>query len=201
MNYSKYQKSRDLSWEVLIKNNISELPVKVSGICSHMDIKVISYSAGKSLIDRLNMQRLIKSSDGFTYGGAIFYNDGCSVARQRFTVAHELGHILLHGGHGVYNREPCENDNPIEQEANVFASRLLAPACVLWGLGIANAQQISDFCNISRQSAEFRMKRMQELYNRESGFLKKYKKSCFLTSPLERAVYSQFFDYISSHKL
>ena len=34
MNYSKYQKSRDLSWEVLIKNNISELPVKVSGIFS-----------------------------------------------------------------------------------------------------------------------------------------------------------------------
>ena len=91
MNYSKYQKSRDLSWEVLIKNNISELSVKVSSICSHMNIKVISYSAGKSLIDRLNMQQLIKSSDGFTYGGAIFYNDGCSVARQRFFIMFHKG--------------------------------------------------------------------------------------------------------------
>lgn len=38
--------------------------------------------------------------------------------RKRFTVAHELGHIMLgHVGHyELINREILPNDNPIEQE-------------------------------------------------------------------------------------
>ena len=123
------------------------------------------------------------------------------IPRQRFTIAHELGHILLHGGNGLYNREPSESDNPIEQEANIFASRLLAPACVLWGLGVTSAQQISELCNISLQSAEFRMRRMNELYEREKRFLNMYNKSCFLISELERKVYRQFSEYIQQNHL
>ena len=64
--------------------------------------------------------------------------------RQRFTAAHELGHILLGhvGKFKLVNREPNEKDNPIEQAANVFASRLLAPACVLWGCGVKSHEEI-----------------------------------------------------------
>ena len=124
-----------------------------------------------------------------------------SIPRQRFTVAHELGHCLLHKGNGLYNREPSENDNPVEQEANVFASRILAPACVLWGIGVTSAKQISDICNISTQSAEFRWERLQELYDREQQFILKYGKSCFLQSPLERMVYNQFRDFIRKYSL
>ncbi len=62
-----------------------------------------------------------------------------SVLKHRnicLSLAHELGHCLMHNGNGLYNHEPSETDNPIEQEANVFASRILAPACVLWGIGV-----------------------------------------------------------------
>jgi Zn-dependent peptidase ImmA (M78 family) len=112
-------------------------------------------------------------------------------ARQRFTVAHELGHILLgHAGkYELVNREPSANDNPIEQAANVFASRLLAPACVLWGCGIQMAGQIANMCDISQIAAEFRMARMAKLYARGK----------FLTSPLERAVFAQFESFISEN--
>ena len=114
-------------------------------------------------------------------------------ARQRFTCAHELGHIIL--GHvGRYDlvcREPAPGDNPIEQAANVFASRLLAPACVLWGCGVQSAEDIAQLCDISRAAAEFRWSRMQELYRRQR----------FLTSPLERLVYAQFENYIKGHRL
>ena len=199
MDYSKYKKSRDLSWQILINHNITELPIKVSGICKSMGIHIIKYGIGRNGID--NFDEYANKTDGFTYKNIIFYNDQCSIARQRFTVAHELGHILLHGGNGLYNREPSANDSPIEQEANVFASRLLAPACVLWGLGITNAQQISDLCNISSQSADFRMQRLNELYEREKTFLKTHGRSCFLLSPLERAVYDNFAEYINTNKL
>lgn len=201
MDYSKYQKSRDLSWQILHEYHVTELPVKISNICKSMHIRVTDYQSGQSIIDKFHLQNSAENNDGFTFQNIIFYNNKCSIARQRFTVAHELGHCLLHKGNGLYNREPSENDNPVEQEANVFASRILAPACVLWGIGVTSANQISDICNISIQSAEFRLSRMQELYDREQQFILKYGKSCFLQSPLERIVYSQFRDFIYQYSL
>lgn len=201
MDYSRYQKSRDLSWEILRKCNVTELPVKISDICKFMHIKVVSYEAGQDIIDRFNLQPTAQNNDGYTFQGVIFYDNKCSVARQRFTVAHELGHCLLHNGNGLYNREPADNDNPVEQEANVFASRILAPACVLWGLGVTTAKQISEICNISTPAAEFRLSRMQELYQREQQFILRYGKSCFLQSSLEHSVYNQFRDFIHQNKL
>lgn len=54
--------------------------------------------------------------------------------RQTFTVAHELGHKILHeewarsDNYRVLLRDPSKTDwDPIEQEANVFAANLLMP--------------------------------------------------------------------------
>ena len=106
---------------------------------------------------------------------------------------HELGHILLGhlGEYDLVNREPQPGDNPIEQAANVFASRLLAPACVLWALNVRTPEEIADICQISHQSASFRAERMAELYKRGK----------FLTSPLERKVYEQFLGYIQRQRI
>ena len=94
------------------------------------------------------------------------------------------------GTAGLVNREPEPGDNPIEQAANVFASRLLAPACVLWALEARTPEQIAKLCQISHQSAAFRAQRMQLLWQRNK----------FLTSPLERQVYEQFRDFIRNHR-
>lgn len=194
MNYKKYQASRDLAWRILIDEKICELPISISKICHSLGIVIKYYNPADG-------------NDGcsFIVDGTptIFISRNISNSRKRFTAAHELGHILLgHAGrYKLVNREPSPHDNPVEQSANVFASRLLAPACVLWGLGITNAQQIADVCNISKQSAEFRMKRLQELYDREKDFMLKYGRSCFLLSPSELTVYRQFTEYISKNRL
>ena len=200
MDYSKYQKSRDLSWQILKECNVTELPVKISEICKKLQIRIVNFNSAEFILKEAGISPG-EYGDGFTLKNTIFYNSQCSIARQRFTVAHELGHCLLHNGNGFYNREPSEFDNPIEQEANVFASRILAPACVLWGLGVTSAPQISQICNISMQSAEFRMQRLNDLYTRECDFFRKYGKSCFLLSEGERAVYNQFKAYITVNKL
>ena len=184
MNYREYQNSRDLAWRVLINENVRELPVKVVRLCKQMGIRVIAFTPETD-------------SDGFSTivdGQAqIFVSDQCSQERQRFTVAHELGHILLGhvGEYALVNREPSRGDNPIEQAANVFASRLLAPACVLWALDARTPEQISALCQISHQSAAFRAERMAVLYQRNK----------FLSSPLERQVYQQFRDFIDRRKV
>nr|DAK14081.1 MAG TPA: IrrE protein [Caudoviricetes sp.] len=179
MMYGAYKNSRNLSWNILIKEKIIKLPVNIIDLCRHMGIAVKYY---ESTVDNDGKSMILNGVP------VILVDKKCSVQRQRFTVAHELGHILL--GHvgkcALFNREPSSTDVPIEQAANIFASRLLAPACVLWGKNIHTASEISDLCGISRQSAEYRMERMNVLYQRNR----------FLTSPLERQVYEQFRPFI-----
>jgi Zn-dependent peptidase ImmA (M78 family) len=64
--------------------------------------------------------------------------------RRRFTIAHELGHFLLHEGHIVHldenrgafrinlrNSESASGEDNDEKEANLFAAELLMPAAFL----------------------------------------------------------------------
>lgn len=124
MNYKQYQQARDRAWRILIDLQINTLPVSTSAVCRRLGIVIREgdlpgESDGVSTI-----------MNGVPY---ILVRESCSAERKRFTVAHELGHILAGhvGRYQLVNREPSAKDNPIEQEANVFAARLLAPACVL----------------------------------------------------------------------
>ncbi|MDE5985185.1 MAG: ImmA/IrrE family metallo-endopeptidase, partial [Eubacterium sp.] len=123
----------------------------------------------------------------------IIYDDTNIRERCRFTIAHELGHIFL--GHsltdsGMYRTAGTINKPDEEQAADMFAIRFLAPACVLKGLDLHTAKEISDTCCISMQAAQYRANRMKILYDRNKFFL----------NPLERQVYKNFEDYIHSKK-
>lgn len=201
MNYDDYKVSRDLPWRILIDQNIDALPIRVSDVCRAFGVRLRGYSQSRDLLLSLGLCDICAETDGFTINGVIFYDDiDCTIARQRFTVAHELGYIVLGHAPSRHNREPDPRDDPKEMAANVLASRLLAPACVLWGCGVSDAQQIATLCDISLPSALFRMERLQQLYERERLFLRKHGRSCFLMHPLERQVYAQFRAYIDSVK-
>ena len=183
MNYKDYQNSRDAVWRLLVDLKIQSLPIKVSEICFKLGIK------------------LKYSNESFEADGYSFFLERVpyivvkktnNIARLRFTTAHELGHILLGhvGKYNLVNREPSLSDNTIEQAANVFASRLLAPACVLWGCNVTTAEQIQKLCDISYQAACFRIDRMQELYRRNK----------FLTSRLEKVVFHRFKKFIKKNR-
>ena len=179
MDYKKYQVSRNLAWEILLREGITELPVKVGALCRSLGIGLKYYAP-------------VDDNDGYSTiiggRGMIFVSDRCIQTRQRFTAAHELGHILLGhvGKYQLVNREPSSKDNPIEQEANVFASRLLAPACVLWALNARTPEEIAALCQISYQAASYRADRLELLY----------KRNMFLSSPMEQEVFRQFLPFI-----
>ena len=198
-----YKNARDAAWRLLIKNHISELPIDVRKICKSEKIRVFTYERGKKLIESLGITEHTKENDAFSFARVIFYNDETSPERQRFSIAHELGHILLHSPDGatVYNREISPNDDPKESEANVFASRLLAPLCVLHFLGVNSPEEISRMCAISKPASEIRYRRLCEIRVRDEEARNKTGRGCFLLSPLERDVYKNFRGYITKIKL
>ena len=126
----------------------------------------------------------------------VYYNDiDYPITRQRFTMAHELGHCLL--GHlkfgKTYNRNSEKDFDGMdiyEMQANVFARDLLMPATVLHSLNISSAYDISNICNVSTQSSEIRYERLLELE----------KRNMFNRHPLEKQVYKQFQKYIDNCK-
>lgn len=188
MIYGKYKKARNAAWQCLIDYNISELPIKPTLIARAAGIKIIKNSSVNELSLHESGASILIGSQWY-----IVYDDNNSVERCRFTVAHELGHIFL--GHETvkdrYSRSTFDSTKSvIEQEADVFASRLLAPACVLWALDIHTAEDIAKLCNISYMAAQIRAERMKLLY----------KRNMFLSSPLERAVYKNFEGYIQRIK-
>lgn len=194
MNYDDYKRARDLSWRVLLNTGTRELPVKVSRICRGYGVTLRSYQVGAPLIRELGLEAQCDISDGFTVRSGdrcyVFYNMEQPPGQVRFTIAHELGHVLLghlgDGEHTVYNRESSSEDALEEHTANVFASRLLAPACVLHALGAVTPEQIAAVCDISMAAARFRAGRMGMLEQRGK----------YGSSPLERQVLAQFRSYI-----
>lgn len=194
MDYKNYKNARNAAWEILLACGVERLPVDLNVIAQHLGVRVYAYSRGRKLLEDTGLAEVAERVSGLTfYAGAqpvILYNDAETPQRIRFTIGHELGHIVLGhvrpGEHTRQNREPQPGDSPMEQAANRFAADLLAPACVLWGLDLHRAEDIARVCKISIQAARYRAERMEILYQRNK----------FLQHPLERAVYRQFEQYI-----
>ncbi|MBM6724317.1 ImmA/IrrE family metallo-endopeptidase [Pseudoflavonifractor phocaeensis] len=194
MSYGNYKNARDAAWKTLIECGISSLPVRPSEICRHYNWVLADYINGKQSIELLGLSELKEKTDGFCAVTEnhiyIFYDSSLPVGRQRFTISHEIGHLMLgHVGPGtatIENREPTGTEREEETQANQFAARLLAPACVLHEVGATTAEEIRRLCGISMQAAEYRAKRMKDLE----------KRGRYYTSPLEREVIRQFHSYI-----
>lgn len=192
--YESYKKARDLSWEILLTADITSLPVDLNKVLKAVDVKAILYCDAFFDADSPKL----RGSDGFvTKIGdkkAIYLNEQKGTTqRRRFTLAHELGHIVLdHPINPIIyrNSEVDENQSPTEIQANIFARDLLMPAGVLAKLHVTTVDEIMQICNVSYTSAQIRLERLTELYKRNK----------FGAHPLERQVTSQFKDFISSKK-
>jgi hypothetical protein len=65
-------------------------------------------------------------------GGTIRVKAGLNPGRRRFTIAHEIGHYILHPREGLDHEDNAKNftiwtDGAEEAEANLFAAELLMP--------------------------------------------------------------------------
>lgn len=124
--------------EVYKKCDVKSFPIDCIEIIKNLGIPLYKYS---ELSDSKIRRCLLVSNDAFTLQGVIFYNDNFPYkGRQRFSLMHEVGHIVL--GHVG---ELQEN----EEEADVFASYILAPRIMIHKLKCQNADQIHDAFGLS----------------------------------------------------
>lgn len=149
-----YEKAEQVAHGILLDYGIRSAPVNLEQLLLDMDIDLTPYSA---LGEKEQEAALIYSNDGckkYDYNlrkWVIHYNDtGHTAERSRFTIAHELGHIVL---------EHMAEDENAETEANHFAKCLLSPLPLVWLLcdrdGWIDPIDIADTFYISLRCAEY----------------------------------------------
>ncbi|HCC25074.1 MAG TPA: hypothetical protein DEP85_06165 [Holosporales bacterium] len=114
--------ARDAARKLLKDSGIISFPILLGDIAKKIPDLVID---GVELEDEISGMQA-------TYKGVSFirYNTRHSTKRNRFTLAHELGHAVL--GHTLScERSNFSTKNPTEVEANQFAAELLCPLAML----------------------------------------------------------------------
>ena len=187
MFYGSYRNLRNGAWQCLIDCHAESLPIDILQIARVANIRVIRNSLVGDLRADEHGKSYFNGSHWF-----IIYDDSLPTVEARFTIAHELGHIFL--GHDLTyakfsSAKEFESSEKSEQQADMFAIRLLTPACLLWSLELHSAEQISEICRIPLWVAEPRAKRMKTLLRR----------NCFLKDPLEQQLYERFKPYLTDH--
>lgn len=122
--------SREKAHSIHIMFNINEPPVNLDKICEGLSFKIAYTELPESVSAAIKVVNDKK---------AIIVNSKHSKTRQRFSIAHELGHYL--SGHESFDNEKrvfIDADRKYlndqfrqEEEANEFAAELLMPESLL----------------------------------------------------------------------
>lgn len=105
---------------ILKKLAITEPPVPIEKVAELFFIKIVPYPNFPD-----NISGTIVDQKGFMIIGV---NSNHPIVRQRFTIAHELGHFLL--GHELGEKiidDVFDRPTDKEKDANEFAAQLLMP--------------------------------------------------------------------------
>ena len=155
------------AYALLVEHGITRPPIPIDDLARKLGAR-LSFEAFSSNISGLLYR------DGLNVTMAI--NSSHATTRQRFTIAHEIGHLLLHEGPMFVDkamRIDRRDDNaalgtaPEEIEANGFAAALLMPAHMVIGmltqLSRANATAdeiiaaLAHGFSVSSQAMEYRL--------------------------------------------
>ncbi|WP_195611350.1 ImmA/IrrE family metallo-endopeptidase [[Clostridium] symbiosum] len=125
--------------EIYRQCRITSFPIDCISVLTHYGLKIYTYSFLKEHNPRLYELSYKYSTDAFTYGNIIAYNDNKTKCRIRFSLMHELGHIIL--------------NTSSEDAADCFASNILAPRSLMYNLHCENAEEVHTTFEISYAAA------------------------------------------------
>jgi Zn-dependent peptidase ImmA (M78 family) len=140
MNGGRYHEIRRLARGLVTS---AQVPVPVEDIVRAQGIELVFDPFADPHLSGLASRR-----DG---NRVIAVNCANPYSRQRFTISHELGHLVLHDREDIFvdgdvvigRREESRARSPEEREADLFASELLMPeALIIRDLHFANERPL-----------------------------------------------------------
>jgi Zn-dependent peptidase ImmA (M78 family) len=108
---------------ILEKLSIKEPPVPIEAVAKFFGIHIISYPKFPDSISGT----IIKDDDLHAIG----VNENHPRVRQRFTIAHELGHYIMGHDTNKILDDTFDKNSDQEKEANKFAGEILMPLKIL----------------------------------------------------------------------
>ncbi len=149
--------SRDAVQNLIVEAQKS-LPVDVVALCNRFGIKVYEVQDWAE-----NSGMIKKNPDGDSY--SVYVNATHSKVRQRFTIAHELAHWILHRdiiGDGILDDGLYRSGlpTPVEVQANRFAADILMPKSKVneeWQNPDCDLDSMAGIFGVSRQAMAIRL--------------------------------------------
>lgn len=131
------------------------IPVPLERIAHSLGFESLAFDGQKDLAGAIEYSKK-----------RIFVNSNDPATRQRFTLAHELGHAVMHAGHDIMdfrkNLEGHQADRK-ELEANAFAADLLMPDLLFreaWATRQGKFARMAALFGVSLQAAEIKAKNL-----------------------------------------
>jgi Zn-dependent peptidase ImmA (M78 family) len=168
----RYALVRRKAAELLALGKVTSAPVDVVQLAT----QVLGATVKRAPFDGKLSGLVHRGRDGRAVIGV---NDSHAPVRQRFTIAHELGHLLLHAQEDLHvdegiwlrNERSSSAEDEREIEANQFAAELLMPAELIRDavagreLDLANdddpmLKALAEMFQVSRQALSIRLSRL-----------------------------------------
>ncbi|MBZ4650927.1 MAG: hypothetical protein JG780_1823 [Thermosipho sp. (in: Bacteria)] len=195
--YPRIDYAKKMAKEFIIKSKIKSLPINPFAICQHHGFIIKSVSQVEDIINEVDPfdVRENPECDAKTYLTSkgryiIIYDDSVfSQGRIIWTIAHEIGHIVLKhltqfDQTEIHKGLTKEENEVLEKEADAFASEFLAPAEVLLNCNCVKKNMIIKLCGLSDEAASYR-----------EDYLKNYKPDEKYQHVNQR-IYQQFYNFI-----
>lgn len=194
----RYRHIQNTVLQFMLNQGVKKYPINIKKLAEKNGWELISLKSLKEdkhlSLYALNISDAITFYNSETMQYKIVYDDSVRpTQRIRFSLAHEIGHILLK--HLEKQNIPqgkqitLINQNEIvEQEADFFAANLLSSNIILKALGINSVQQLMRLCGITKSAAVSRLKN----YDKWKGFK--------IKSQLEYSLLENFEQFIKETK-
>lgn len=147
----------------VIQRHQSEWPVQTVPVANDLGIRVYRMGGWPNHIAGMIRK---DADEGGTSGFAIYVNAEHPVVRRRFTIAHEIGHFVLHReliGDGIVENTLLRAEglsNRVEAQANRFAADLLMPWTLLKQAqdnGIVTIPELAEAFGVSKDAMSIRI--------------------------------------------
>lgn len=147
--------------------SIQSFPIDCFSVVEQLGFQVKCYS---ELSSKKASACKALSPDACILDDILYYENMCPKKRMRFTIMHEIGHIVL--------------ESASEQDANIFASHSLAPRMAIHYSGCKNAADVSRYFGLSEEAADYAF----------NDYRCWHRTAVYKMSPIDKKVYEYFYN-------